>query len=102
MPSARVSMATATGNETPNPEVQKPNTKPQTPENLQTSNSKAPTSREELGFGDWDFFGVWFLVIGVFILVFGAWFLEFSFVIHTAAPPSDRHAPRGGRAPNTP
>jgi len=50
--------------------VQKPNTKLQTPENLQTSNSNAPTSREQLGFGDWDFFGVWILLIGVFNPVF--------------------------------
>src|SRR5437867_4007621 len=136
MPSASVSTATAAGSEAPKPALQTPNTKHQTPENLQepvlkkgsagdspvpvgdpptgiaasniekepsplarfatphsvrraagrhrriacatkndfsntlqVSNSKAPTSREELGFGDWDFFGARILVIGVFILL---------------------------------
>src|SRR6266496_1020211 len=79
MPSAR----TAAGSEAPKPALQTPNTKYQTPENLQVSNSNAPTSRE-LGFGDWDFFGVWILVFGVFIRI--------------GAPPSDRLSTRGERA----
>src|SRR5439155_16453455 len=45
-----------------------PNTKLQTPEKSQIASSKAATSRAELGFGAWDFFGVWSLVFGVFIL----------------------------------
>ena len=42
-----------------------PNTKIQTPENLQGSSSKGSMSLEQLGFGHWDFFGAWILVFGV-------------------------------------
>jgi hypothetical protein len=51
-----------------------PRTKLQAPENLQSSNSKAPPLREVLGFGDWDFFGVWILVFGVCAAGFGVSF----------------------------
>src|SRR5438874_13452729 len=44
-----------------------PKTKLQTPEKFQITNSKAATSRAELGFGAWYFFGVWSLVFGVWI-----------------------------------
>jgi len=50
-----------------------PKTKLQTPEKFQITNSKAATPRAELGFGDWDFFGVWSWVFGVWISVFGSW-----------------------------
>jgi len=53
---------------TPNPEIQTPKIKLQTPEKFQITSSKAATSRAESGFGAWDFFGVWSLVFGVFIL----------------------------------
>src|SRR5947208_1272489 len=52
----------------PNTDIETPNTKLQTPEKSQIASSKAATSRAELGFGAWDFFGVWSLVFGVFIL----------------------------------
>ena len=39
---------------------------------FQFTSSKAAASRAELGFGVWEFFGVWSLVFGVFILVFGS------------------------------
>src|SRR6266568_3279479 len=63
-----------------NPTSQTPNTKVQTPEKLQCSSSKPPTSLQELEFGHWDFFGAWILVFGVFIPVFGAWFLVCLFM----------------------
>jgi hypothetical protein len=66
--------------QTSNPTSQTPNIKLQTPEKLQCSSSKPPTSLEELGFGHWDFFGAWSLVFGVFIPVFGAWCLVFSLI----------------------
>jgi len=42
-----------------------PKTNLQTPEKFQATSSKAATSRAGLGFGAWDFFGVWSLVFGV-------------------------------------
>jgi hypothetical protein len=43
-----------------------PNTKPQTPEKLQTPNSKIPqASSAFLVLGIWSFLGVWILVFGV-------------------------------------
>jgi len=54
-------------NHNPTPTSQTSNTKFQTPENLQGSSSKPPTSLEKLEFGHWDFFGAWSLVFGVFI-----------------------------------
>src|SRR2546426_10140960 len=55
-----------------------PRTKLQAPENLQVSNSKAPTLREVLSFGDWDFFGVWILVFGVCVAGFGVSFYHLA------------------------
>src|SRR6266540_6600785 len=45
--------------------METPNTKLQTPDNVQSSSSKAPTSREKSGCGDWEIFGVWCLNIGI-------------------------------------
>src|SRR6266542_2842996 len=45
------------------------NTKLQTPDNVQSSSSKAPTSREKSGCGDWEIFGVWCLNIGIWNFV---------------------------------
>ena len=42
------------------PRMKTPKTKRQTPVKFQITNSKAATSRAELGLGAWDFFGVWF------------------------------------------
>src|SRR6266481_166956 len=67
-----------------------PNPKFQTPNKSQTPNSKhrINRARRSLEFGNWSFFGDWSLVVGAFI--------------HISAPPSDRRAPHGGRAANTP
>src|SRR6266851_6597310 len=48
----------------PRPTSQTSNTKLQTPEKLQCSSSKPPTSLEELEFGHGDFFGAWILGFG--------------------------------------
>src|SRR5438034_7730027 len=45
-----------------------PKTKLQTPEKFQITSSKSATSRAELGFGAWYFFGVWILKFGVLFL----------------------------------
>src|SRR5213083_2983224 len=60
-----------TKSQTPCSKHQTPNTKHQTPEKFQITSFKAATSRAELGFGAWDFFGVWSLVFGVWISGFG-------------------------------
>src|SRR6266540_6421173 len=49
--------------------METPNTKLQTPDNVQSSSSKAPTSREKSGCGDWEIFGVWCLNIGIWNFV---------------------------------
>jgi hypothetical protein len=60
-----------TKNQAPNTGMKTPNTKLQTPEKLQSSSSKSPTSREELGIGTLGF--IWSLVFGFWLAGFGVW-----------------------------
>jgi len=64
-------------NQDQNTRVKTPKTKLQTPEKFQITSSKAATSRAELGFGAWNFFGVWSFGFGIF-LELGVWDLVFS------------------------
>jgi hypothetical protein len=43
----------------------------------QKPNPKLQDPKRLLAFGDWYFFGIWFLVFGI-SLMFGAWDLELS------------------------
>src|SRR5438132_11259838 len=74
------------GRKTTNTRMKTTNTKLQTPEKFQITSSKATTSRAELGFGAWDFFGVW-------ILKFGVLFLALLTVAGVVAWPEEKMAP---------
>jgi hypothetical protein len=63
---------------TPNTKLQTPESKHQTPNTKHQRSSKLQTLRKGRGLelGTWDFFGVWSLVFGVSIPVFGVSNLE--------------------------
>src|SRR5947207_8918324 len=82
---------------TPNTAMKTPNTKLQTPKKIQISSSKAATSQAELRFGYWDFSGVWSLVFGVLIAVFGV-FTLLSFQDLADGGDGVPTARRGGKA----
>src|SRR5437016_9795724 len=81
--------------ETPNPDIQKPNTKIQTPKKSQVPNPNS--ARDVAGLGGCDLELLWCLELGFwcFILVFGEWVLVFSTLWIPPRLPETRPSPDG-------